>query len=544
MHAFLAQWRAAVNLELRTNTRGFLPHRSFLVLPNIFPDMGIFEKYAYPVDSSRAGTSGGAMRDKGELDLKRLAQFCEEKFEWGYRSAIIKRFRTLMWRAAVIHLLRRATLMADEKERSRGFESGIDDSAIRSPPKPSCAEAVGTPASLVQRHLAADSRSRLSEDQYAEAFVNRGDQVQLPLAEDIPDSHPLIVRVVGARQHISTDNVLQYRIEISPGQLVSIVSAGIKGKRAEPSTTSSSSMEDELNNVSDGERPRNGAKKPPPHPESLMRIWVPGSMLHQVHPRLVEDYTREVETRKTKKTTRKAKAKVDDDGENPEARSNSAELEQVRPRRKQPDDPGLAVTDVRPASHHSQAQSDPWFSLGENGITHSLETPSSSSFLFTFPDPEYLGDDKISSRDDFNKQTLVHELAQEDDIDPSAMQSPIPSRFDTLFDQVMGFAQKTSRSTKASNQKKRRRNPPPGNVLSKLDKLDARIDERLAKRRKIHAKEAAITSTEYQPFPMIPALSDVDAFPHTNFRSCAYPEPSSSQTSRSSPQSDNFIDLT
>ena len=315
IHAALAQWRTAVNMELRTNSRGFLPHRSSLSLPDKFPDLDILNKYVYPIDSNRAGTGGGgAMRDKGQLNLGRLAQFCEEKFEWGYRSAIIKRFRSLMW-PAVMHVLRRAALMADERERTRRIKSGIHDPVIRSPLKPSSLEgAVGTPSSLVKHYLAIDSSSRRSEDRYAEAFVNRGGQPQPPLInEDASDPHPLITKVVGARRHISTDRILQYRIEVSPVQLVSLASAGIKGKQVDPSPTSTHSRKEGFNNISDDERP-SSVKKPPPHPESSICIWVPWTMLHQVHPGLIANYAMEEEAKKMKNTIKNGKAKADHNG--------------------------------------------------------------------------------------------------------------------------------------------------------------------------------------------------------------------------------------
>lgn len=94
------------------------------------------------------------MRDNGELNLAHAAAFCEEKFgEWGYRTAIIKRFRSLMWEAAMMRVLRRAALEADEKERTKRLEHG-ESSVIKGSLTPSPAEAVGTPACLVKKYLA------------------------------------------------------------------------------------------------------------------------------------------------------------------------------------------------------------------------------------------------------------------------------------------------------------------------------------------------------------------------------------------------------
>jgi hypothetical protein len=531
---FLVQWRTKVNMELRTNTHGFLPHRSSLSLPDNFPDLRILDKYAYPVDSDKAGTvGGGAMRDKGVLDLKRLAEFCEEKFEWGYRSAIIKRFRSLMWKAAVIHVLRRAALIADERERARRLESGIQDSVIRGPLKPSRAKAVCTPDSLIRQHLDTGSSSKRSEGRYAEAFANHERRPEL--ARDTPDPDPLIIQVVGTRYHISTDHILEYRVEVSPAQLVSLVLAGIKGKRAEPPTTSAASVEQKF---TDGKISKNGANEPP-HPESPVRIWVPGSMLHQVHPGLVEDYVMEEEARKTRKVTKNG----GDGDHDSDIQSSSSKQACSRREAGNPAASNLACQD-------NGTNLDSWFTSGEN-VVDSLHTASiPSGFLFMFPDPESSIEDQ-GPMDSYDTMLLDHSVQE------NAMP---PSRFEALFDQVMGLSNQPPESFKASGRKKRRRNAVPHTLI---DRLEAQSSGRSAKRQKMgHADEAAISLT-LQPFPMMPALSDsrdpassLSALPvvktfkgSTSLRRVAfqphvYPEPSSSQESRLSSRSNDFIDLT
>ena len=65
------------------------------------------------------------MRGIGEMNIAKIAGFCEQKFgEWGHRSAIIHRFWTLIWKAAVMKILRRAALVADEKERNKRLANG------------------------------------------------------------------------------------------------------------------------------------------------------------------------------------------------------------------------------------------------------------------------------------------------------------------------------------------------------------------------------------------------------------------------------------
>jgi hypothetical protein len=143
---------------------------------------------------------------------------------------------------------------------------------------------------------------------------------------------------------------------------------------------------------------------------------------------------------------------------------------------------------------------------------------------------------------------LLDDSVQEDDLPPS--------RFEALFDQVMGLSKQPSRSFKTSDQKKRRRNVV-SDALTKLDKLEAQNDGRSIKRQKLaHSNEAAV-SPSFQPFPMIPALSGSEdaawsspalpvgkAFKGSTTLRRIYPAPSSSQGSRLSSRSDDFIDLT
>ena len=127
INLFLPRWRASINTELHTNSRGYLRQRyPSLNLPTGFPDLKLLDNYANPVTSARAGRKGGgSMRDNGELNLARIAGLCEAKFEWGHQTAIIKRFRDLLWEAAVFRVLRRAALEADEKEKTRRIQSGV-----------------------------------------------------------------------------------------------------------------------------------------------------------------------------------------------------------------------------------------------------------------------------------------------------------------------------------------------------------------------------------------------------------------------------------
>ncbi|KAF8170205.1 hypothetical protein K438DRAFT_1982730 [Mycena galopus ATCC 62051] len=275
---FLVGWRAEINDELRTNSRGCLKQqRASLSLPADFPDYQVLCNYAAPICSRNVGSRN--IRDNGELNIPALAGLCEEKFlEWGYRAAIIKRFRTLLWRPAVMHVLRRAALLADAQERE-----GV----------PYASEAAGTPAALVRTSLGFIDRAA----RYASAFVNQSDRFE---RGTVPDPHPSIMCIVGARNHVSTDEMLEFRVEVCPRQLVALAESGIKGTRRAP--------------PGEAERERS-LKKPAPEPESTLRMWIPGVMLQRIHPDLVEEYL--------ESKTKKGKAPQEDEDENAPQESDS-----------------------------------------------------------------------------------------------------------------------------------------------------------------------------------------------------------------------------
>ncbi|KAK0213937.1 hypothetical protein IW262DRAFT_1300721 [Armillaria fumosa] len=88
--------------------------------------------------------------ERDKMSMPYLAAFREDKFtEWGTRSMIIKRFRDLIWEAAVICVLRRAALEADDRDRSKRRASGNEDRHIPESLQPSCTETVRTSATLV-----------------------------------------------------------------------------------------------------------------------------------------------------------------------------------------------------------------------------------------------------------------------------------------------------------------------------------------------------------------------------------------------------------
>lgn len=109
-------WRAALQSEIHTNSMGHLLHALPKVnLPADFPNRTILGYYLEP-KVSVLGSGAGGLRDRGNLDLGRLATLCEKKFDdWGFRERIVKRFcgdNGNIWHPAVTNVLRRAALKA------------------------------------------------------------------------------------------------------------------------------------------------------------------------------------------------------------------------------------------------------------------------------------------------------------------------------------------------------------------------------------------------------------------------------------------------
>jgi hypothetical protein len=80
----------------------------------------------------------------------------------------------------------------------------------------------------------------------------------------------LLTEVLGTRQHVSTDNLLEYRVEVCPSQLVELTRLGIKGTRPEPACKFTA-----FNDVLIEGSSRATKKTPkglPPDPHSNMRV--------------------------------------------------------------------------------------------------------------------------------------------------------------------------------------------------------------------------------------------------------------------------------
>ncbi|EKM54091.1 uncharacterized protein PHACADRAFT_185071 [Phanerochaete carnosa HHB-10118-sp] len=347
--AYLPRWRDELNTELRTNASGMLPHccSSAAVSPN-WPDMITLTAYFNPVCSALngQGTSSLALQDRDDLSLPRLAKFCEDHFdEWGHRSRILERFHNFMYEGAVFHVLRRAALEADEKEKTKRLREG-KPGHIREPLRATVLDAIGTPASLVHQYLDPAKRD-LREERLAEIFVNRGTQRASTPVLNIPDTHPLIESIVGQRTHLSTDSILEYRVVIRCKQLDDLANKGITGKHPEPAAvTKSQNLPDE-----DGVYGTGGAKKTKkPVDRSTKRIWVAASIMRQVHPGLVTRFQTAGPPRTIRRKRQTAATEEDEDEDDSDSAPEFAD-EPSSPVKSQP-------TPIRAARQAASAPAD------------------------------------------------------------------------------------------------------------------------------------------------------------------------------------------
>ena len=108
----LISWHQGSREELRTNSQGIIGHKLAKLakeVPDSFPDIDILLSYTCPITSESLGCAvekNLKLTWGKEPDVGKLAAICEFYFEWGYKDAIIKRFRTLLWHSVVLRILR------------------------------------------------------------------------------------------------------------------------------------------------------------------------------------------------------------------------------------------------------------------------------------------------------------------------------------------------------------------------------------------------------------------------------------------------------
>ena len=272
---YLITWKTDLAEELRTNSRGILGRRYNSLskaIPEEFPDIDILISYSNPITSE---TEGKVHKIKATwerpLDLGRIAHICELYFEWGVRHVIIKRFRTVIWPAAVLRFLRESVLEKDMQKAGLPLLPATTQPPQNEPP--SSSPTTSAVASLSHLQIGGS-----------------------PICQD------LILKIRSARNHDSTDGLLEYRLEVSPGCLVALASAGIKDIR--PPLIADLSSSDDITDESDKR-----VKKPPPDPSSTLRVWISACIVKAAMPSLIDSFDEVAKRKAAKKTTHKKPAK-------------------------------------------------------------------------------------------------------------------------------------------------------------------------------------------------------------------------------------------
>ncbi|KAF8341767.1 hypothetical protein F5887DRAFT_1218180 [Amanita rubescens] len=284
---FLTQWRRDLREELRTNSRGIIGRKLGKLakeVPDSFPNIDILLSYTSPITSEslgRAAEKNLKLTWGKEPDVGKLAAICEFYFEWGYKEAIIKRFRTLLWHSIVLRVLRRAVINAEASDHASS--STTMPSTPRKGKDRAHPRIINTPSKMVAKHFA--SMGLNSPDSQPRGDAN----------SESDDEEPLIVKIHSSRNHASTDELLEYRLEVAPAQLVRLAESGIKGTREPPETDEWASEEDVGGDDDDSDAgKKTKGPKPPPDPTTCM--------VEMAEPEIVEEY----KERKSKKASKKS----------------------------------------------------------------------------------------------------------------------------------------------------------------------------------------------------------------------------------------------
>ena len=278
---FLANWRQELRDELRTDSKGEIGRKQVALANSItrkFPDVDILLSYVKPITSESMGRASDNIRItwEREPDLAKLAGVCEFYFEWGYKEAIVKRFRTVMWHSIVLRILRRAVLDLDQAKSKTDVPS--------TPKKRNAMDKTpcGTPSKMIAKHFSSLSINSPTKVSGSES-----------------DEQRLIVKVHACRQHPFTDGLPEYRLEIAPKQLVQLTESGIKGLRV-PEGPDEWASDDAEGDEDGGKK----GKKVPIDPETHLRVWMPACMVKLVQPDLVESYEELQENKRLKKAAK------------------------------------------------------------------------------------------------------------------------------------------------------------------------------------------------------------------------------------------------
>lgn len=300
----LDEWRESLRLYLRTDPDRYIGRREVALsksIPNSFPDTEVLKSYIEPVTSATTGNIPN-IEWRREPCLGKLANVCELYFEWGVKPLIIKRFRTVIWRGAVMRILRRAAMDGDEKEM-------ITTNDLQSTPRKAGRRpkefATGTPSKRVKEYLTREPTSPTAG-------------YKLSSRED--DENPLLVKIHQSRTHASTDGLLEYRLEVDPAQLVEMTEAGIQGLKDESSIDIErfgfGSDGEAGDDVEEGDQGKKKGRNPKAFidPATHLRVWLPASMVNMVEPTLIEEFELIRDGKEAKKLAKEERARAKAEG--------------------------------------------------------------------------------------------------------------------------------------------------------------------------------------------------------------------------------------
>ncbi|KAK0432115.1 hypothetical protein EV421DRAFT_1850576 [Armillaria borealis] len=114
LEAFIPTWRAELIQELAAPSDAFSPSLArfaqFARVSSFFPDVDMLLAYANPTIT----ISDDIQWSRREPSLPALASVCERYFEWGWKSEIVKRFRTIIWPSIVMRAMRRYAIAPEQ----------------------------------------------------------------------------------------------------------------------------------------------------------------------------------------------------------------------------------------------------------------------------------------------------------------------------------------------------------------------------------------------------------------------------------------------
>ncbi|CAE6456961.1 unnamed protein product [Rhizoctonia solani] len=271
------------------------------------------KKAALTANSVGAGglTSDVRIGWTGELALGALGRICEQYFEWGVREIIQQRFRTVLWPAVVLRVLRRSVM---EQEHARRLSRSRDITPRPSTPTKAKTTRIvpGTPRKFVNRHFGGGSDSESDRELPTALVRSRGGDAtpkakrRISMEGEELDTHQLLQAVRGERQHVSTDGLPEFRVEVAPGHLARLAVRELLGTR-DPALLAGTlfDLEGAAGKEADEEQEEGDDEESVKRlkivdPSTSIRVWVPAELVRMVHPDLVQVW----ETRGTKTKAR------------------------------------------------------------------------------------------------------------------------------------------------------------------------------------------------------------------------------------------------